>query len=1081
MVFSWKRTVGIALLLTGLFAVPAHAQIYDENFESYTDGTTTPGDGSWTRTLSLSPEANPDVASVQTVSGDKVFQVQDADEDVIWETETIDISGSSGTSFQVVLDQNGGANGGTNMEDSDYVDVAYSVDGGSFTRIPNFNGQGDSQHTLTGNWPETAVTTDGISGNSLTIRVTFNNSANSEDFYLDDVKAFGDTRVLFEAARASVQEGDNGTTTVNVDIGVRNPSSSQDTQVDVAVSGGTATKGSDYDFTDETVTFAAGTRSSKTVPIDVFGDPNREGNETVGLQLSNVTGGKNGNAKVASPAQYTLTIERDDFDAQEGDMVITEVMYAPSVSDSDGEWVEVHNTSDVPINLENWDLVELGGSHTVNDPLTVSPGEYVVLCEDDNQSVNGTVPCDYDYSGLTFNNGGDTIDLVEPGGTRVDRVAYDGGTNWPDAADASLVFTETASDDNNVEGNWVAATAREPTTSLADPGSPGLRGSNQTLAVRRPMDAVAGWRFVSPPKTGLDVQYLADQGFVQGVSGRRPSGAPNVYVRYNPPNGAEASDSKQYWEAAGAVTDPLEQGRGTLWYLWKEDVPAFLTTTGTISNVSTDQTLSGLGDHKWHLLGNPFPNDFRIGDLNATDFGTTAQVWVPSQQTFRNVGPNQSTKAVGPQVGFYLERTAGLGGGSSASVTFPAGGQSVGAQRVVRKAGGRSGRVSLATTGVTAGGDTATVDRAATLVLDDRAGAGRDRYDATKLTPFSSAYAVMAFAPTAADDDTTQRSVASYPLPADGKQQVPIEFVTGGDPDVETYTVTWPSLSLPPGWTATLVDRETGEKRDLGDASAYTFAPSKGKTAATVNAMAGTSTSKTSARSSDPRLVPPVPVALSRAASEAARQKSTTPPTEERFALVLQNSSALPVELSAFSAETDGEDARLSWRTASETNNSGFYVEHRAGADGDAFRRLGFVDGAGTTSNAQSYTYRVEDLEPGPHTFRLRQVDTDGTVTRTEPTSIRVLPDEPLTLSPPAPNPVRSAATATVSVRDETAVTVALYDALGRRVRTLHDGPVPAANPLSLSIRADDLASGLYLLRATGGGRSVTRKVTVVR
>jgi hypothetical protein len=599
------------------------------------------------------------------------------------------------------------------------------------------------------------------------------------------------------------------------------------------------------------------------------------------------------------------------------------------------------------------------------------------------------------------------------------------------------------------------------------------------------MDAVAGWRFVSPPKSGLAVQYLADQGFVQGVSGRRPSGAPNVYLRYAPPDGAESSDSKQYWEAAGNVTDALEQGRGTLWYLWKEEVPAFLTTTGTISNVSSDQTLSGLGDHKWHLLGNPFPNDFRISDLNAPDFGTTAQVWVPSEETFRNVGPNQSTKAVGPQVGFYLERTAGLGGGNPASVTFPAGGQSVGAQNVVRKAGRRSGRVSLSMTGMTASGDTATVDRAATLVLDNRAGAGRDRYDATKLTPLSNTYAVMAFAPTAEDADTTQRSVASYPFPEDGRWRVPIELVTGGDPAVETYTIAWPSLALPAGWTATLKDTNTGASVDLESQSQYSFSSSTAKTAATVAHVVGSSA--TSERAERPP-VPPAPVHLSRALAEAAPTRKEPTRKEQktgsaRFALVVERGSETPEsdtpEESAspeapirLTADTEGRTVQLSWDTKTESDDDTLYVEHKAYAKSQGFATVASLNG--------KTAHTVEDLRPGKHAFRLRKTSPDGPV-RTDPVSVHLLPETPLKMSPPAPNPVSSRTTTTVSVQDETTVTVVLYDALGRRVRTLHDGSVSEDKPLSLSVQADDLASGLYLLRATGGGRSVTHKVTVVR
>ncbi|NBB72984.1 MAG: hypothetical protein GVY35_04815, partial [Bacteroidetes bacterium] len=81
--------------------------------------------------------------------------------------------------------------------------------------------------------------------------------------------------------------------------------------------------------------------------------------------------------------------------------------------------------------------------------------------------------------------------------------------------------------------------------------------------------------------------------------------------------------------------------------------------------------------------------------------------------------------------------------------------------------------------------------------------------------------------------------------------------------------------------------------------------------------------------------------------------------------------------------------------------------------DADAWERLGFVDGAGTTTEAQTYRFTDRDLPyaaPGA-VYRLRQVDTDGTETLSEAVEItRAAPTE-LQLQAPYPNPARSRAT----------------------------------------------------------------------
>ena len=91
---------------------------------------------------------------------------------------------------------------------------------------------------------------------------------------------------------------------------------------------------------------------------------------------------------------------------------------------------------------------------------------------------------------------------------------------------------------------------------------------------------------------------------------------------------------------------------------------------------------------------------------------------------------------------------------------------------------------------------------------------------------------------------------------------------------------------------------------------------------------------------------------------------------DDKIAWYENTDSVLPVELVSFQARTGESGVRLSWQTASETNNTGFYVQHRApsreNAQGSSqgssqsssqeeWARLGFVEGAGTTSEPQAY------------------------------------------------------------------------------------------------------------------------------
>jgi len=189
--------------------------------------------------------------------------------------------------------------------------------------------------------------------------------------------------------------------------------------------------------------------------------------------------------------------------------------------------------------------------------------------------------------------------------------------------------------------------------------------------------------------------------------------------------------------------------------------------------------------------------------------------------------------------------------------------------------------------------------------------------------------------------------------------------------------------------------------------------------------------------------------------------------------------ATLPVELVAFEAVAGGRDAVLTWQTASETNNAGFRVEHRQ--QRGTFEQRAFVPGAGTTVDAQSYRYRVTDLSPGRHAFRLQQVDTDGTVHTSPVVEVTVGVDAAYRLSAVHPNPMRATAAMTLSLRVPQTIQAAVYDAIGRRVQTLHTGRVAAHEPLQLTIEAETLPSGLYLIRVRGETFVATRRATVVR
>ncbi len=189
---------------------------------------------------------------------------------------------------------------------------------------------------------------------------------------------------------------------------------------------------------------------------------------------------------------------------------------------------------------------------------------------------------------------------------------------------------------------------------------------------------------------------------------------------------------------------------------------------------------------------------------------------------------------------------------------------------------------------------------------------------------------------------------------------------------------------------------------------------------------------------------------------------------------------AIPVELVRFDAQLLGNQAaRLAWTTASETNNSGFEVEHRV--DGGAWASIGFVEGHGTTTEARNYTFTTDALQGGVHTFRLKQVDFDGQFEYSHEVEVAVDVPGSYVLERAYPNPFNPTTTVRFKVAQAQEVTLALYDALGRRVAELFSGYAEANRYATVQVDGSALPSGTYTVRLEGETVHGATRVVLVK
>jgi len=192
------------------------------------------------------------------------------------------------------------------------------------------------------------------------------------------------------------------------------------------------------------------------------------------------------------------------------------------------------------------------------------------------------------------------------------------------------------------------------------------------------------------------------------------------------------------------------------------------------------------------------------------------------------------------------------------------------------------------------------------------------------------------------------------------------------------------------------------------------------------------------------------------------------------------SSAALPVEMSFFTATRTESSALLRWRTEGEVHNAGFDVLHCPPHE-ERCSQVAFIEGAGTTSEAQTYRFHTGPLEPGTHRFRLRQIDLDGSSSRTAPQVVKIGPNRALSLSLVGPNPTGSTTQLRFSLKETGLATVSLFDVAGRRVSELYRQKLRPGTTETLNVSLHDAPSGAYFVRLSGPNGSRVQKVVVTK
>jgi len=185
----------------------------------------------------------------------------------------------------------------------------------------------------------------------------------------------------------------------------------------------------------------------------------------------------------------------------------------------------------------------------------------------------------------------------------------------------------------------------------------------------------------------------------------------------------------------------------------------------------------------------------------------------------------------------------------------------------------------------------------------------------------------------------------------------------------------------------------------------------------------------------------------------------------------------VPVELYSFEAlEQDGE-IMLSWITATETNNKGFEIEKNFTGE---WISIGFVQGRGTTTHSQSYSFSDKNVTSGDYLYRLKQINYDGSFEYSKTLNVKITPQFSFKLEQNYPNPFNPSTVINFSVQENILVILKIYDALGSEVATLVNEEKPAGD-YKINFNAADCSSGIYFYTLKAGNSITTKKMLLIK
>ncbi len=333
----------------------------------------------------------------------------------------------------------------------------------------------------------------------------------------------------------------------------------------------------------------------------------------------------------------------------------------------------------------------------------------------------------------------------------------------------------------------------------------------------------AGWRMLSLPVTGADVEDISDDTAIQGITGgSNASDAANFFI-----NTASDGTGTSGWSEPTNTTTAWGDGLGFITFFYdnttagSSELPVTLDASGTEPGSDVAVTLSDT----YTLVGNPFGSNIELDDLTGNDAGmgvndglvSPVSVWNDGIGTDGSGSWDTFNFGEGNEIstwqGFFVQRNSG----STTSLTIPVSAKTDSAADAsvfskVQIAKWRRINFELKTEGFQ--------DISNKLYFSEVSSSNKDGFDGAKLRPFNNAPYISFVQDFGEGSEYLVQDARAFN--PDGIQEYVLDFNDMGVSG--SFTLSWPEWkNIPSDWSLKLVDRVDNNEIDMRVEKVYSF------------------------------------------------------------------------------------------------------------------------------------------------------------------------------------------------------------------------------------------------------------------